>query len=477
MRSFRCWWQICLAGLILAAGGCSLLRAPTKETKTLVRSVEGTIGMKQPTNEIALLQTEVMRGADSYVSVVAQAANDFAAKVGTVDARIAALEWKLRQGTSAFDIAAGENPKLNAVDMVVLATLSRRVVENYWVGQKFGNAALPLLEAHRSLETNAWSLIAEVLTFEQRVELRDLIKQWAQDNPDQRYVGAARLRDFMQVLGSKGLQPQTGKPNSVLNLLNVDPLSGLDPAVRAIEQTRYFAERLMFYVERAPMLWSWQVEVLTYQISMQPAPQQVLSNLTSLTQSAHVFADTADKLPKLVDDERQAAINQMFAGIATERSNILASLNAQESQLRELLPEVRQTLNAGSDMGNSLNGTIKSLDTFVHFVSPPETNPPPPSTNSHPFNVLEFGTAATQIAAMSKDLNALLATANQSATQLTVLSEQAGAKAEHAVDRAFRLGLVLVVFLLAGSVVAGLAYRALAARMLRNRGSPPAPIS
>jgi hypothetical protein len=455
-----------------------LLRAPTKGTSSLVRTVEGTIGMKQPTNEIALLQTEVMRGADSYVSVVAQAANDFAAKVGTVDGRIAALEWKLRQGTSAFDIAAGENPRLNAVDLVVLATLSRRVVENYWVGQKFGKAALPLLEVHRNLETNAWALIATVLTFEQRVELRDLIEQWAQNNPDQRYVGSARLRDFMHLLGNKGFQPQTGKPDSVLNLLDVDPLSGLDPAVRAIEQTRYFAERLMFYVERAPMLWSWQVEVLSFQVSAQPASQQVLSNLTSLTQSAHVFADTAEQLPTLVNTQREAAINQLFAGIATERSNVLASLDSQEAKLHELLPEVRQTLATAGNMANSLDGAVKSLDAFVHYVSPPDTNPAPPSTNSQPFNVLDYGKAASEVGAMSRDLNVLIASANQSATQLVVLSEQASAKAERVVDRAFWLGLVLIVLLLAGSVLAGLAYRALAARISRKPGtSPPAPVS
>jgi hypothetical protein len=474
MQRFKWFGRACLAGLLLAAGGCALLRAPTQGTKALVRTVEGSMGMKQPTNAISVLQTEVMRGADGYVSAVTQAANDFAAKVGTPDARTAALEWKLSQGTSAIGIAAGENPSLNAVDMVVLATLSRRVIENYWVGQRFGKAALPLLEVHRDLETNAWSLIAEVLTPDQRVELRDFVNEWIRQNPDQRYVGAVRLRDFMALLGSKGLQQQTAKPNGLLNLLNIDPLSGLDPAVRAIEQTRLFAERLMFYVERAPMLLSWQVEVLSYQISAQPAPQQVLSNLTSLTQSAHVFADTAEQLPKLVNDQREAAINQMFAGIATERSNILANLNTQEAQLRELLPEVRQTLQAGGEMGKSLNGAIQSLDSFVHFVSPPETNPPPPSTNSHPFNVVEFGTAATQVAAMSKDLNVLITSANQSATQLVVLSEQASTRAERVVDRAFRLGLVLIVVLLGGSVLAALVYRALASKLARNQSGSSA---
>jgi hypothetical protein len=474
MQSFNFWGRACLAGLILATGGCSVLRAPVKGTTALVRKVEGTMGMKQPTNEIALLQTEVMRAADGYVTSVAQAANDFAAKVGTLDARTAALEWKLREGTSAIGIAAGENPRLNAVDLVVLATLSRRVIENYWVGQKFGKAALPLLETHRFLETNGWALIATVLTFEQQVELRDLIAEWAQQNPDQRYVGGARLRDFMAVLGPKGLQQQGAKPDSVLNLLNVDPLSGLDPAVRAIEQTRYFAERLMFYVERAPMLVSWQVEAMSYQISAQPAPQQVLSNLTSLTQSAHVFANTAEQLPKLVNDQREAAINQLFAGIATERSNIIVSLDSQEAKLRELLPEVRQTLATAGNMANSLDGTIKSLDAFVHYVSPPDTNAAPPSTNSQPFNVLDYGKAASQVGAMSRDLNVLITSANQSATQLVVLSEQATAKAERVVDRAFRLGLVLVGLLLAGSVLAGLAYRALAMRLTRKRDTSSA---
>src|SRR5262249_21461662 len=100
--------------------------------------------------------------------------------------------------------------------------------------------------------------------------------------------------------------------------------------------------------------------------------------------------------------------------------------------------------------------------------SPPETNREPPSTNSHPFNVVEYGIAATQIAAMSKDLNTLLATANHTATQVVFVSEQAGARVDRAVNRAFLLGLVLVVVLLAGAVLAGLAYRMLAARLARR---------
>ncbi len=253
----------------------------------------------------------------------------------------------------------------------------------------------------------------------------------------------------------------------------MDPLSGLDPAIAAIEQTRLLAERMMYYFERAPTLLSWQVELMTYRLSDQPAAQQMISNVTSLSQSAEIFAKTAQQLPALVNDQRTAAINQFFAGISNERSNIFESLNSQDAKLRELLPQVRETLATAGTTANSLDSTIKSLDSFVRYVSPPDTNPPVVSTNSKPFNILDYGTAAGQIGMMATQVNNLITSANQSATQIAVLGEQAGGKAQEVVDRAFRLGLLLVVILLAGCVVAALAYRALANRLLKPRNESP----
>jgi hypothetical protein len=100
--------------------------------------------------------------------MVAQAADDFHAKGGTPEARIMAQRWKLQQATAAYVTASGENPVLNAVDMVVLATVSRMVVQDYWVGEKFGAASEPLLETQRQMETNAWAVAHAVLTPEQR---------------------------------------------------------------------------------------------------------------------------------------------------------------------------------------------------------------------------------------------------------------------------------------------------------------------
>ena len=142
-----------------------------------------------------------------------------------------------------------------------------------------------------------------------------------------------------------------------------------------------------------PTLWSWQAELTLYQLAAQPEAQGVLSNLTDVAQSTKVFAQTAQGLPQLVNDQRQAAINQIFDRLAVERTNLLADLGGEETKLRGLLSEARQTLQSGGQMADSVNAAIKSLDAFVQYVSPPETNPAPAAvdTNSHPFNVLDYG--------------------------------------------------------------------------------------
>ena len=355
----------------------------TAATKSVLQSFTGKAGDAARTNAVAALQGQVMREADQFVGAVAQGTADFHKQVGTIEARNLAQQWKLNEATVAYVNATDENPVLGAVGMVVLASLSRMVVEDYWVGEKFGAAARPLLEIHRRLETNAWSLVQEVLTSDQQQELRNLILAAREQNPHMRYVAAVRLPELLTALGTVPSQEQVQKPGSLFGLLYINPLAGLDPTTQAIQQTRLLAQRMMYYVQRAPMLLSWQVELTTYQLAAQPEARQLLADVDDVSQSTKVFAKTAADLPQLVNDQREAAINQLFAGLATERTNIVADLAAQEAKLGKLLPEVRQTLSAGGAMADSLNATIQSLDAFVHYVSPPETNSPPQPTDTN----------------------------------------------------------------------------------------------
>jgi hypothetical protein len=184
---------------------------------------------------------------------------------------------------------------------------------------------------------------------------------------------------------------------------------------------------------------------------------------------------TAEGLPALVKEEREAAIEQLLAGVAAEREAILNELDSREATIRGLLGETRQTLEAGTAMSNSLDATVKSLDAFMHYVSPPEPKTAPPGPPSKPFNVLDYGKSATEVGGMARDLTALLGSVDKSVPAIARASQEAGENLKRVVDRAFWRGLVLVLTLLVGSVLAALAHRAIARKLFPRveAGSQP----
>ena len=447
-----------MACLALMLTGCGLLRMSGSPPKASVNSLQLT---NRATGLVTfpVLQQQVMRFADTYVATVAQACDEVGAHATNAELRLTALRWKLGQATSIYTDATGQNPAVNALDMLVLTSMARMVVEDYGI-ETYGDAILPLLEAQQNMETNAWILAGGVLKPAQELELQNMIQEWRAKNPHQRYIGPIRFREFVSALGRKPTQATTA-PTSIFSLLYLDPLAGLDPTAAAIEETRELGERAMYYSQRMPMLLSWQVEVLAYQLAGQPESKQVLNDANRLAASSEVFAKTAQELPQLINDQRQAAIQQIFDGLMTggEKS-------------RAVLTDTRSTLDSASAAATNINNTIQSLAEFVRYVSPTNAAPASAATNSRPFNVLDYGTAASQIGAAASNLTALLTTINQSTPQLAQLRQQTSDDANHVVDRAFRLGLVLILILLVGSVMAGLTYRILAGKMTSNGRKP-----
>ncbi len=443
--------------LVLSLTGC--VRFSSSRPKAGVSSLQLTNAQTGPVS-LDVLQQQIMRFADSYVATVAQACDDVSATATNAPLRLTVLRWKLGQATSAYTDATGENPVVNALDILVLTTMARMVIEEHGV-QTYGDAIQPLLEAQRRMETNAWNLAGGVLKPSQVKELKDLIAEWRAKNPNQRYVGPIRFREFVAALGKTPTKANSGS-TSLFSLLYLDPLAGLDPTAAAIEETRDLGERAMYYSQRMPTLLSWQVEVLAYQLAGQPESQQVLNDANRLAAASDIFAKTAQQLPQLINDQRQAAIQQLLDG-----------LTAQGDKSRELLTDTRSTLDSAGAAATNINAAIQSLTAFVQYVSP--TNSKPASaTNSHPFNVLDYGAAAAQIGAAANNLNALLASVNQSAPELEKLSQQTTANADRFLRRLFWMGLILIVILLAGSVVAGLIYQRLSGKPAASSSGPSA---
>jgi hypothetical protein len=355
-----------LAALLLA-GGCSLMPFHKSQTSAPNIAAPG-----QGTLTVTQLQGEILRFADDYASSVANAADGAAKSAGTREAMVAALKWKLDQATAVYVSATGENPVWDALDVVVLAVVSRMVVEDAKTREGFGAAVVPLIETHRELEASAWTLVGQILAPEQRRQLESLIIEWRAQNPRERSVGAIHFREFaLSTEKSKGSPLGKVGTGSIFTLLRIDPFAGLDPATVAIEQSRELAARSVAYFERAPTLLRWQAELLALQLADQPDPQKLIADAGRVSRSMESVSKTAEGLPSLVKEERAAAIALLRAGVAAEREAILKELDSREATMRGLLGETRQTLEAGTAMSTSLDATIKSLDAFVHYVSPP----------------------------------------------------------------------------------------------------------
>lgn len=421
----------------IACAGCSWL--PWKKS-TGARS--GSEGQSLP----ATIQAEVMRFADRYTTGVAEASEAFRGRVTTPEARLAALKWKLSQATGAYIDASGANPIVALLDIVSLATLSRMAAEDGWVRGGYGDAAEPLAETHRRLEAEAWTIAARFLKPTEQQQLHDLINRWRADNPDQVQVSQIRLLDFA-VYG--GEQPADGssRPSSLLGLLRVDPLAGLEPTARSIEEARLLAERSAYYLQRLPTLMSWHAELLTYELAVTPESRQVLSDAERLTRSVELFAKTAEQLPQVVNDQREAAINQFFGEI-----------DANEKQLRASLVQLRETAEAGTELAKSTDAAIQSLDRFVGRFDKGKSAAGT-DAKRRSFDILDYATTAKEVAAAMHEVNATLTSLDETMPRIEAAAGALGNVGNRLLQRLLLVGAALIVLLVGSVLAAALAYR------------------
>ena len=408
------------------------------------------------------LQLKVMRFADEYAGGISEPITRFQTETQDAAERLAAQNWRLSQATSAYTIATGPNPVTNALDMVVLATLSRMVIEDSWIQDKYGERAAPLSDAHRNLEPGAWALASEVLTEGQIQQLRQVIEEWRLKNPHVRAVAYVYFRDFARAVG----RPRPGESKlsgSLFSLIGIDPLSNLDPAVQEIAQTRNLAERTIYYLQRAPRLLDMQVERLTYQIASMPETRDALQDVDRVSLAAEAVGKVAGQLPDLVAREREAVIRQLPDLVAREReaviSQFMREMAARQHQMLALVSELRGALEAGTATFDSLQGTLRGIDSLFGRFDKNKEESTAPAIPAKPFDIADYANAAREFAATARQLELLMVQLNAGAPQVGDLAHRTVADMHALVDFAFSRLIILVVVLVAAVWIAALAYR------------------
>jgi hypothetical protein len=456
--ALRLWGSLVLLTL---AGGCVSFPKKTVNTSGKTGSIRRDTNVPLGKIHPNVLAAEVARFADEVTALVSQAADSFAAQVETPQARATALYWKTGAANSSMIIATGSNPTANLLDMVVWVSLQRIAFEEYWL-PKYGKPVEPILTVTRDLEGEIWDVAKRVLTAPQQKELRELIQEWREKHPEQIYI-SVQFRDFAEI-AAKDTSGLNAKPGSLFSLAFLDPFSGLDPTTRELAQTRFFAERALYIMERMPKLLRWQSELVIAQTLVAPEVQQLVSNSTQFAQSAQQLTQAVQKFPEQV---------------AVEREQIMKELSRQAPEWQALSAQFQQTFHAGSEMAGSVDAAVKSLDAFIQRVAPPAPAPSAAgvtdtnlvatagaAAGKH-FDVTEYGAAAAEIAKAAQQLDTLTHSLEKTTPEINAVVEHTGLQGKELVDYAYRKAMWFLGLVLIGVLVAMLTYRWFASRLCR----------
>jgi hypothetical protein len=399
--------------------------------------------------ELLQLQFAVMRFADEYVARVGVQVAAFQQANTDPGERLASQTWLVSQATAAFTIAAGPNPELNAIDMLVFSTLSRMVIEDRWVAESYGQRAGKLLAEHRALESRIWAYSVVLLSDAQIAELRSSIEAWHRENPLGRAVPFVHLEDF--AFATSATPTGTGSSASIFSFLGIDPLANLDPAVRELAQTRQLAERAVYYGQRVPKIVGMETLRLSFELAMTPESVQLIDSVARVGGAAQSASDLAADLPALLAAERAAAIDQL-AGVFDE----------QQGELMALATELRTALEAGGTTSDSVRETVAALDALMARFdrrAASRTGPAP-----RPFDVTEYTEALRQMSDTSRQLQALIGQIDSNAPALTAASGQATDRLQQLVDHVYWRLVQLALLLVGACVLGALTYRVVVRR-------------
>ncbi len=305
-----------------------------------------------------------MNFADSYVTHHIQALDELIKNTKRPEIANWGKLQRIHSATSIYTNATNPSAAISVVDLALLATLRRMAIEDHWIPMLLHEEGAGLLDSAKRGESEGWALASVTLTPEQIVELKDAIGAWKAEHKDQYYVGWVRLSDIAsakQIRSSSSL----AKRGSLLGLLFLDPLAGLDPVAQELRSYRALSERLMFLLLRLPTIFSWQADV-TIAAAIDTPETRKLIDATSR------FADTTAGIPKtftsereaimsqmseMISHERDAAITQLNSRLTEQREGFMRDLDAQQAKLDGLIGSTRTTLADVKSSANAVGAT------------------------------------------------------------------------------------------------------------------------
>ncbi len=414
------------------------------------------------------VQARVMEMADDYIASLGEAIYLVAAEARN-DPRARWLTASfLRNGVGAsIDIATGPNPDVALLDLLVLASLQTWAFEKHWIPAGIDQpTGARTVERLRQAERELWRMARHVLNNEQEQDLRDIIADWIDANPDRTVVAFVRFDDFTDA---------RRLPSGASRRRASGLLKELSEATARVEDATLLGERVIWFAGRYPYVLGEQTELTAYRLADQPEVRKIVAGFDAIGQLSDTVAHQIDTLPedlrrerellfRKVQAERNEAIRQAAASLqsaagatvdltfdrlADERTALFDDLEARQGQLASVFDQMRQTIEASTRLADELTQTVDAVDRVVARFDYA------PGDTTEPLDVKDIRDAAVEAANAAERLTTLL-----DRTHETLLSDEFAQRFGDVqrmtgglVDRAFYRALILVAVMLAGLAV------------------------
>ena len=431
----------------LALGACRLAKTAAETPGKLANAALGREADKPRATPWEMTQW-LMGFADTTSSELEGSTREFADLIGTDDALIQGLEWRIEYTTLALQHATASRPYDGFFSVLLALAVLRTNHETQW-RTEYGEAGRPLTNALTRLEELAWDKARRVLREEELTEVRGILDEWLQANPDAHATTLPQFHELFTKDTTEGKSALSG----ITDLFSLDPLAGLEPAAREVEQTRQFAERAFFYLQRAPRLLEMQTELMSLRAARTDEVRGVLADSERFSRAAESLASTAATLPDT---------------LTAQREGLVQDIEAMSEPTQEILGSARVTLEAARETSVALTDTLRALDAFVGRFDkgeePVPVEPAPDQAAEKGFDIAEYGNAAEKIGVAARELTAAITALDGSLPALEQTISSATREAQQTLDHAYRRALQILAFALAGGLFVWLAAGWISAR-------------
>jgi len=275
------------------------------------------------------LQASLMSFADRFAAEIYETTTRVESGIESPELRLLMAKTRLYSMSSIYDIVSGPYIGVALFDTLVLVTLKRILLQEYWLPQVLGDKGEPMLDTYQRLEDDIWSIAAKYMTPDQQRDLRDVIIAWRESNPHQVGVDFIRFDDF-GALGRKPTLEEARKPGGLL--------APVSEATRAVDEVRLLGERAMFLLTRSQLLLNFQADVTFRQLINEPEVRQVLADIRAFRNVSDDYAKIMSHLPQELRTTTDSTIEQIAAKVTSERKEAIQQLMTRLTQERKHRP-------------------------------------------------------------------------------------------------------------------------------------------